>query len=410
MKATGTWDRAVPLEKTLALVPRLRERFGITRVGDTSWLDRTGIPTFCAVVPATDDLITVYNGKGLTRDAAIVSAVMEAVERQTACNPSRATFRESIARVCAFIDLEVLALRAEARELIVDCVEGVDLLTSERGPVPLAMVQCPWYGDKLFRFADTNGLASGNTLDEAIYHALCELVERHVWSMYHARCHLVPRFFMGTEASDLALAKEIRLPTGIESIDRLCEQIQAAGLELNCRWLEQPGLPTTMIATVTEHGATPPMAHMGFGCSLSPEHALSRAITEAVQSRVVDMQAAREDILRADDPPGQTGEYGRRLTSTPEGRWCDLPGTLVDLVDIPDLLGDDIAEDVSRVLTMLSAIGAKRVVVVDISPVDVPVHVVRMIAPELETLAVNGRIGPLTLALFDPFHIQTSRA
>ncbi len=404
------WDREVPLEQTLSLVPELRKRFGITRVGDTTWLDRTGIPTFCAVVPATNDLITVYNGKGTTREAALVSAVMEAVERQMGANPGMPTFKESISQAQAFVDLDMLGLREDARDLVVDCVEGLDLLSGERGPVPLAMVQCPWFGEKLFRFTDTNGLASGNTLDEAIYHALSELFERHTWSMYHARCHLVPRFFMGPGAMDLALAAEIEFPTGDPSIDALYARISEVGLRLRAFLLDEPGLPTTMIASVMETGATPPMAHMGLGCSLSPTHALSRAITECIQSRVVDIQAAREDILRPNDPVGRTGEYARRLVDAPRNRWYhDLPGTSARLADIPEGSTTSVGAAVQGLLRAARAIGATRAIVVDISPADLPVAVVRAIVPAIETLAVNGKIGPRITELFDPFHVRTSR-
>ena len=410
MKPTGMWDREVPLEDTLALVPMLRERFGITRVGDTTWLDRTGIPTFCAVVPATEDLITVYNGKGTTREAALVGAVMEAVERQMGAAPGLPTFKESIARVCTFIDLDMLSLREEARDLVVDCVEGLDLLSGDRIPVPLAMVQCPWFGEKLFRFTDTNGLASGNTFDEAVYHALSELIERHVWSMYHAKCHLVPRFFMGPTATDLPLAAEIEFPTGNAGIDKLSARIAEVGLSLRAFWLDEPGLPATIIASVSEVDATPPMAHMGLGCSLSPAHALSRAITECIQSRVVDIQAAREDILRPDDPVGQTGEYARRLVELPRGCWYhDLPASSVRLQQIPDLSTSEVGADVKQLLRALRRMGCTRVIVIDISPKDAPVAVVRMIVPEIETLAVNGRIGPRIMELFDPFHVSESR-
>lgn len=81
-KTPGTYDRAVPFEQTLALVPELRRRYGITRLADTTYLDRTGISTYSALVPNSPDLLGVYNGKGLTREAAMASAVMEATERQ----------------------------------------------------------------------------------------------------------------------------------------------------------------------------------------------------------------------------------------------------------------------------------------------------------------------------------------
>lgn len=406
LKANDMWDRSVPLEETFALIPQLRKRYGITRIGDTTFLDRTGIPNFCAVVPNTDDLITVYNGKGLTREAAIVSAVMEAVERQVAVRPKLPTFRESIPNVQRFIDLDVLALLPEARDLIVDCVEGTNLLTGATGPVPLALVQCPWFGDRLFRFTSTNGLASGNTLTEALYHALTELVERHTWSMYQGKCHLLPRIYFGPNAEDLPLAKMIQLPSGMPVIDELVSAVQSAGLTIRARWLEEKFLPVTMIASITESGLDMPMAHMGFGCSLNPVHALVRAITEAVQSRVVDIQAAREDILRPDDPRGIVSDHARRLKWIPRNQWYhDLPAEEAPLHCVPDESTPDVATDLQRVLAALEKIGIPQVIAVDISGRQEPVSVARVIVPEFETLALNGRIGPRIHSLFNPFSI-----
>jgi len=48
------------------VAPYLR-RAGVTRVADITWLDRIGIPVYNAISPRSNDVISVYNGKGLTR-------------------------------------------------------------------------------------------------------------------------------------------------------------------------------------------------------------------------------------------------------------------------------------------------------------------------------------------------------
>ena len=58
-KAPGMYDRSVPLEETLGLVPSLRERYGITRIADVTYLDRSGIPVGNAVVPDSPDAISL---------------------------------------------------------------------------------------------------------------------------------------------------------------------------------------------------------------------------------------------------------------------------------------------------------------------------------------------------------------
>lgn len=406
-KTPGTYDRAVPFERTLALVPVLRKRYGITRVADTTLLDRTGIPTYSALVPHSPDLLGVYNGKGLTREAAMASAVMEATERQIGAAVNLPVFRESLRVVGERIDLDVMGARKNVRDLVVDCVWGTELLSGDAIPIPVAMVQCPWYGEPLFDQTTTNGLASGNNVTEAIYHALCELIERHIWAMYHVRCSMVPRVFMGANAKDLALAPELELPCGDPVIDGLVNEIRATGMIVRALVLREGNLPIASIATITEPDSTPPMAHMGLGCALSPAHAITRALTEAVQSRVVDIQAAREDILRADEDAGEMGDHARRLKELPTDQWYyDIPNTSVRMSDLDDRTGDDLANDLRRTLEALRAYGIASAVAVDISPPDLPISVVRAIVPGLETLMFSGHMGPKARALLNPFAIS----
>ena len=404
-KTPGIADRCVPLEQTLSLLPALRERFGITRIADTTYLDRSGIPTTSAIVPQSPDLLSVYSGKGATRDGAICSGVMEAVERQCAASPNVSSFEMDVADVERFLDLDRLGLLERARNTRVQCVWGTDLLSQCALPVPLALVQCPWFGIKLFAVTSTNGLASGNTLTEAIYHALCELIERHVWSMYHARCRLVPRVYLGAQADDLGLAREIIFPTGNAAVDALASSIQAAGFALRALCLAEPPLPATMVATVFEPGSSLPMMHMGFGTSLAPWHALSRAMTEAAQSRVVDIQGAREDVVRANAPKSNMADHARRRTELPFGSWYfDAPCAPVALESLADLSSDDLAADLRTVLRLLRHGGMDQVIAVDLSPADLPVSVVRVIVPQLETMLIDGRIGPKIKALLNPFN------
>lgn len=405
-KASDSFDRSVPLATTLALIPELRKRYNITRVAETTFLDRTGIPTYSAHVPCSPDLLGVYNGKGLTHEAALASAVMEASERQIGANVQLPTFRASVRSVCDELDLDALGLLPEARDIEATCVHGVDLLTGDTIAVPLAMVQCPWRnGEKLFRITSTNGLASGNNLTEAAYHALCELVERHAWSLFHVRSTYAPAAFKNTQ-KQFAIAPEVILPTGDAVVDDLVERMHRADLKVRAFCLQDGELPTTMAVALWEPDSTPPMVHLGMGCALSPTHALIRGLTEAAQSRVTDIQAAREDILRPDEDAGKNLEHGRRPKTLPTNEWYfDLPAPAVQLAQISGAVSNDLARDLQTVVRAIAASGVERIVIVDISPEDLPISVVRAIAPGLETLMYSGVLGPRARAWLNPFAV-----
>jgi ribosomal protein S12 methylthiotransferase accessory factor len=160
-----------------------------------------------------------------------------------------------------------------------------------------------------------------------------------------------------------------------------------------------------MLACVVEPGADPPMCHIGLGCSLSPAHAAIRALTEAAQSRLTDIQGSREDALRVGDvSTASIPIHTRRLAETPRNRWFyDLPTVAVDLAAIPDASTDDLAADVARIMADLKRSGASSTVIIDLSPPDIPVNVVRAVIPELETTCVDGRIGRKGIAALSPF-------
>jgi ribosomal protein S12 methylthiotransferase accessory factor len=399
-KACGSRDRCIPLAQTEAAIPRLRSRFGITRVGETTRLDRMAVPTYCAIVPNSPDVIGVYNGKGSTREAARVGAVMEAVERQAATNPVVQCRQRSMRDVLRVVDLTPLQLVDGADTREVPCALGVDLLNGHPAWVPMPLVAFPWRGARVTRRTSTNGLASGNNFVEAVYHALAEMIERHVWSLYTVRCEIVPRYYRGSAAADRALARELTFPTGDDTLDSLYHEVVSHGLRARVCVLEEPPFAPVALASLVEPDSHPPMAHIGLGYSLSPVHAVERALTEAVQSRVVDVQAAREDIRYADDARGSV--HGKRIAALPARRWfVDLPAPAVTLRELPDLQSADLAADVRVLIAQMRAGRIRAAVAVEIARAE-EFSVVRICAPDFETTAVDGRIGPIALAQLNP--------
>ena len=80
--ATGTL-RAATIDATWRRFAPAARRAGITRLAELTGLDTLGIPVFAAIRPLGRSLST-QQGKGLTPDAARVSALMESLETYTA--------------------------------------------------------------------------------------------------------------------------------------------------------------------------------------------------------------------------------------------------------------------------------------------------------------------------------------
>ena len=199
-KVPGT-QRTIAPEETYRRVFAEASALGVTRLGDITGMDRIGVPTYCAIVPKSGDIISVYTGKGLERTDAKVGALMEAIERQTTLRaqlPMVIGSVEALRRDYAVLDprevmLEHLPDYSEAREYC--WVLGHELLSQCDILVPARLAGYFWQNVLSGPFVPlsfTNGLASGNVKEEAICQALCELIERDAWTLAEMGAHLIP--------------------------------------------------------------------------------------------------------------------------------------------------------------------------------------------------------------------------
>lgn len=77
--------RVIAPEKTIENNEDKLITAGITRIADITDLDRIGLPVFTAIRPTAEDgAISIYGGKGITKDHAKASAMMEGFERYSA--------------------------------------------------------------------------------------------------------------------------------------------------------------------------------------------------------------------------------------------------------------------------------------------------------------------------------------
>lgn len=398
-------DREVPLETTIAVAQSLRARYGITRIADTTRLDRIGLPTVSAIVPRSPDGLGVYNGKGLTRNAALAGALMEAIERQVCARfEGMLTYSAPLDEVDRKIDLRALGwlgpIEDAASDVGVECVRGLNLIDNSPIDVPVGAVRCPRAGDRLFYYTSSNGLASGNSGNEAIYHALMELIERHLWSRVHVLSHIWPRTLRArsgkpVEYPDDPIAREVIDVTDSPVLGPVAERIGAAGLHLRLLAYTEPGWPCAMMACIADCAGDALFYHLGFGCSWSPEHAAIRAITEAAQVRATDIQGAREDIKRPGDLPIRSFEHGRRPDSFPfAGRWYfDGPAMPARLSELRDETRGSLVADIAHAVDTLRNWGETSAACVDLTPPDTPLRAVRIVAPHLERTLVDGTIS-----------------
>lgn len=378
-------------EDTEAWIRPLIRRVPVTRVVNVTPLDYLDLPSWVAVTPLAKDL-TTHAGKGLTHRAARLSAVMEAIERvcgehlPAGIETLRLSFNELRERAGGAVlnpeDCNLPYRGAYRPDLACSWVQAFDLLQRERLWVPVDLVISPGV-DGLYPGVHTNGLASGNTYTEATLHALCEVIERDAIAQYEFCDHFA-------EASDphTPPVHVIDLETLPDEIQEWRDRIAQAGQRLVIGELLNDAAVPTFAAGLLDPAFPGPQGpseyrFLGWGTDLEPRRAVLRAVTEAVQSRAIMTQGARDTF-----EGGQTSERPwtlRRRLDFDHARAVH-PLDAGKRGSSGDLLGD--LEEVCRRLTKA---GFQRCIVADLTRADLQVPVVRVIVP--------GMDGPLRYGL-----------
>lgn len=401
-KYAAAVTRSVRPKSTIDRANAVLNSIGVTKVAEVTNLDRLGIPNFITVRPRdAGPGISYYNGKGTTRLDAQAGALMEAVERHAgeSCGyPVVVGSYKTISTTHACIDprdIIVPTVRDYSEDMQLEWVCGFDLVSKQAKYVPLNCVVCPYQpasGAALF-YASTNGLASGNTRMEGICHALCEVIERDALALSTAKAQIRPTiadvlaqigFVPSSDPIDYR-PRQISLRGLPRKGALLVGKMQRAGLKVFLRDFTSTAGVATIDCTIAEDGPSGiPEVHGGCGTHPDARVALTRALTEAAQSRVACIQGGREDlpeIIRPKAPYKAEDLYGG--------------GETVKFADIPSYQHDCIDDDVMFMLKRMQAWGLDEIIAFDLTKPDVGIPVIRVVVPRAEAWTV--------------FHLHTGR-
>jgi YcaO-like protein with predicted kinase domain len=370
----GTHRVADPGE-TLSRVRPQMARMGITRLGNITGLDHIGIPVAIAVRPNSRS-VSVSQGKGLDLPQAMASALMEACEGFHAeeIGPCRTAAHRDLVESETVVDPETLCPATRPFDIAapISWVEGYDLLQQQSCWVPAEIVHTDYTGEPDgFFLAGSNGLASGNHLVEAINAALCELIERDAVALWIAR--------------PMRARAACRLD--LESIDdpdcqSLLAKYEAAGIAVRVWHVTTDiGLPAFLCDIRHPSPGDPRQLrrHHGSGCHADRRIALSRALTEAAQTRLTYIAGIRDDLSPAEYEEPPEAEIGDALLDA-----LAAEATPVGFCDVPNFASDDLAADLRWTLDRLRAVGIARAIAIDLTRPEFGIPVVRVVVPGLE--------------------------
>jgi YcaO-like protein with predicted kinase domain len=383
--------RAMPPEATLERIRPHLPRAGITRLADITGLDTIGLPVAVAIRPASGTL-AVEGGKGVSLPAAFTSAAMEAIERFVGEANPLVERRATVAEVADLLPVPpecfpLFRYASISHERRYAWARMHDLLTDDDYLVPSDLVGLPT-GEPEAPFAHpwaagSNGLASGNSLPEAICAGLYEVIERDAtscWQLAHRKG--APRLVV-----DPATIGGSVLLGVLETLDR-------AGVEAQIVWCPTDvGVPSCLAYLVDRRPGVG--IYKGYGCHLDPEIAMIRAVTEAVQSRTIFVAGARDDLLRA------TYEAMKRSDVFTPAAFAQK-ARMMSVADIPNRGTRSFHGDIAVVLALLRDAGFEHVLARELDASEFEASVARVVVPGLEPYQFQWVAAGERALRFDP--------
>ncbi|MCC2625341.1 MAG: hypothetical protein K0R14_1214 [Burkholderiales bacterium] len=287
--------RTTTQEETLQLLKPICAKIGITRVANITYLDHFyGIFVSNCIRPNSQNL-SISQGKGSSIEAATISAIMESIEGYHIENPPAYKFNGtfnacSIKENCVNPNLfPQTQFKANLTEISFNWSEAYNIFDKSPVFLPTAITQintCKPNFNYLYFDISTNGLAAGNSIEEAIFHAICEIIERDSLAKWQkSNIHYINQCLIKTDTID-------------DFNQQYIQKLQEKGLGIRV-WNITSNLevPSYQVALLDNNSLRGLNSFTGSGTHLSKSIALFRAITEAVQARVAYIAGVRDDIF-----------------------------------------------------------------------------------------------------------------
>ena len=368
--------RTVTPETTLARIEPLMSEMGITRIANVTGLDEIGVPVVMVCRPNARS-ISVSQGKGVDLAAAKASGLMEAIETYHAERiilPLKLAPANELMEGHVLIDVDRLPLAAESRyhaDFPILWIEGRNLIDDRLLWLPYELVHSNYTfpqptGSGCFP-ANTNGLASGNHILEAIAHGLYEVIERDALTLWRLQDRARIKHSLELESVDD--------PASIELLDKF----EKAGLDVMVWDVTSDVGVACFYCFLIGRDDDDTEPEFGAGCHPAREVALLRALTEAAQARTTYISGARDDF--------SPGIYSRAARARRRGACQKLMAEACRVRPFettPTFSSDKLAEDIDWTLERLRNVGVDQVVFVDLTQPRFQIPVVRVVAPGLE--------------------------
>ena len=290
-----------------------------------------------------------------------------------------------------------------------DYVNGFDIINNENILVPAGLALFR-YNPSLpsinpFAFHHTNGLASGNVLEEAVCHALSEVIERDAISLAQLRASAIPfhilynvynnlqrqgypvkSFSKYTFQDDYTIFPDVLLSEeDFNPVTELIKKFEKFNIKLIIKDVTTDiKIPTFNVSCVEWISNDYGYLAEGHGTHPDKRIALLRAITEVSQTRVANIHGARDDLRKI--------KYNDNNTDDKNAWQFMTSKKIINFSEIITYQNDDILDDINIIVKYLKEAGLKKAIIVDLTNPNIKIPVVRAIIPGLETFMISKSI------------------
>lgn len=353
----------------------IAKNLGLGDIVEIECFDNIRLSVFSAAHARKNENVISYNsGKGMTREQAKMSAVMEFIERKSATELKPTGINKTYFELDKDVAIEPACLSTHFGEYVANSIDinwypVVRITDGKNLLCPTIAVLFDYYDKKPLFLNNSNGLASGLSFTSAIVQGIYEVVERDG----------VSQAFATNKYYDLDLSS-------IDDADckDLINQFIDNGIDINIKYVENEfNMPCFMATGNDKIRRSSLFLSGGFGCHSDKKIALIRAITELEQTRRVIYENKREDIIYMRPNYLDTNDYERVLKEN--GDWYSYtPERRISYLDIVTRQFDSMKEELAWQIEMLKKAGYEVFVANLSMSEEKMIPVVRVIIPGME--------------------------
>ncbi|MEH6433512.1 YcaO-like family protein [Massilia sp. DD77] len=401
MRKLNTSLRETSAIGTLKKIRPVLSRFGVSEIIDIT-LD--GVPACPAFQVMREDIRSEYfnAGKGYTRAEAMVSGLMEALEVHCFEHADPSLLHASAAGSLPLVPTADLLGRKDetadgsGRSGEGKLVRGVDHRSGSAVWIDARDVFFGLAADGERSAASSNGIASGNSVPEALCHAIGELLERHALAALY-------RFGIGATALSGQQHERVVPPPEAENLWRCLRQLKEKDISAEFLHVSSEADVAVFVCFLDlPYDAARRAAVEGFGANPDPQIAMARALAEAVQILALcpvngageagEDASAPRTVMTTKQAAAFDAQAMDRQRLRAHGALTSLRERLepidYEYLPIHDRAGEasrSTAEELQKLVQGLRRMGCDRLYSCVISPPDLPVVVVKCFCPGLDT-------------------------